>query len=101
MSVVGRSLKNRKQKNNLKKGFALIVLSCKHHVFSDLFNQVADQVWATSLALIWLNDVKLDAKEEWNILAKKAMSWLQANNSKYPQYLVSCNVFFLFVSVQD
>lgn len=37
-------------------------------------------MWATILALIWLHDVKLDAKEEWNLLAKKAMSWLRAHD---------------------
>lgn len=39
-------------------------------------------MWATILALIWLHDVKLDAKEEWNLLAKKAMSWLHGNNGE-------------------
>uniref|UniRef100_A0A8D2ZFC4 von Willebrand factor A domain-containing protein 5A-like n=1 Tax=Scophthalmus maximus TaxID=52904 RepID=A0A8D2ZFC4_SCOMX len=33
-------------------------------------------VWATILALIWLHGVKLDAKEEWELLAMKATSWL-------------------------
>uniref|UniRef100_A0A3Q1JR57 von Willebrand factor A domain containing 5A n=1 Tax=Anabas testudineus TaxID=64144 RepID=A0A3Q1JR57_ANATE len=40
----------------------------------------ASEVWATILALIWLHGFKTDAKEEWELLALKAVSWLQAQN---------------------
>ncbi|KAG7223108.1 hypothetical protein INR49_015867 [Caranx melampygus] len=39
------------------------------------------EVWATTLALIWLHAFKLDAKEEWELLAVKAASWLRAQNT--------------------
>uniref|UniRef100_A0A3B4UDX2 VIT domain-containing protein n=1 Tax=Seriola dumerili TaxID=41447 RepID=A0A3B4UDX2_SERDU len=39
-------------------------------------------VWATILALIWLHALKMDAKEEWELLAMKAVSWLRAQNGK-------------------
>uniref|UniRef100_A0A3P8UBW4 von Willebrand factor A domain containing 5A n=1 Tax=Amphiprion percula TaxID=161767 RepID=A0A3P8UBW4_AMPPE len=38
-------------------------------------------VWATILALIWLHGFKMDAKEEWELLAMKAASWLRAQNA--------------------
>uniref|UniRef100_A0A3B4XP11 von Willebrand factor A domain-containing protein 5A-like n=1 Tax=Seriola lalandi dorsalis TaxID=1841481 RepID=A0A3B4XP11_SERLL len=39
-------------------------------------------MWATILALIWLHAFKMDAKEEWELLAMKAVSWLRAQNGK-------------------
>ncbi|CAG5895500.1 unnamed protein product [Menidia menidia] len=39
------------------------------------------EVWATILALIWLHGFKMDAKEEWELLAAKAASWLRAQNA--------------------
>lgn len=48
-------------------------------VFFGLFNQ-EDEVWATILALIWLHGEKMDAEDEWSLLAQKALSWLQATN---------------------
>lgn len=60
---------------------------------------MTDEVWATILALIWLHDVKLDAKEEWNLLAQKAMSWLQANDGECSVSLLCSNVFRFFVLV--
>ncbi|XP_060929227.1 von Willebrand factor A domain-containing protein 5A-like [Limanda limanda] len=41
---------------------------------------VNQEVWATILALIWLHGFKMDAKEEWELLAMKAVSWLRAQN---------------------
>uniref|UniRef100_A0A3Q1JF65 von Willebrand factor A domain containing 5A n=1 Tax=Anabas testudineus TaxID=64144 RepID=A0A3Q1JF65_ANATE len=41
---------------------------------------VNQQVWATILALIWLHGFKTDAKEEWELLAMKAVSWIHAQN---------------------
>uniref|UniRef100_A0A3P9DKM3 VIT domain-containing protein n=1 Tax=Maylandia zebra TaxID=106582 RepID=A0A3P9DKM3_9CICH len=37
-------------------------------------------LWATILALIWLHGFKMDAKDEWELLAMKAASWLCAHN---------------------
>ncbi|XP_060929300.1 von Willebrand factor A domain-containing protein 5A-like isoform X2 [Limanda limanda] len=42
---------------------------------------VNQEVWATILALIWLHGFKMDAKEEWELLAMKAVSWLRAQNA--------------------
>ncbi|XP_040901625.1 von Willebrand factor A domain-containing protein 5A-like isoform X7 [Toxotes jaculatrix] len=42
---------------------------------------VNQEVWATILALIWLHGFKMDAKEEWELLAMKAVSWLHAQNA--------------------
>ncbi|XP_049895850.1 von Willebrand factor A domain-containing protein 5A-like [Epinephelus moara] len=41
---------------------------------------VNQEVWATILALIWLHGSKMDAKDEWELLAMKAVSWLRAQN---------------------
>ncbi|KAM9733626.1 von Willebrand factor A domain-containing protein 5A-like isoform 2-T2 [Menidia menidia] len=42
---------------------------------------VNKEVWATILALIWLHGFKMDAKEEWELLAAKAASWLRAQKA--------------------
>ncbi|XP_039986264.1 von Willebrand factor A domain-containing protein 5A-like isoform X2 [Xiphias gladius] len=42
---------------------------------------VNKEVWATILALIWLHALKMDFKEEWELLAMKAVSWLRAQNA--------------------
>ncbi|KAF6736134.1 von Willebrand factor A domain-containing protein 5A [Oryzias melastigma] len=39
--------------------------------------KVTKEVWATVLALIWLHSCKLEAKEEWELVAMKAVLWLQ------------------------
>ncbi|XP_030620536.1 von Willebrand factor A domain-containing protein 5A [Chanos chanos] len=39
--------------------------------------QVDRALWATVLALIWLYGFRLDAHEEWQFLAMKAVSWIQ------------------------
>uniref|UniRef100_A0A8C8IIL6 von Willebrand factor A domain containing 5A n=1 Tax=Oncorhynchus tshawytscha TaxID=74940 RepID=A0A8C8IIL6_ONCTS len=40
--------------------------------------QVDQEVWATVLALVWLYGFKMEAQEEWQFLAMKAVSWIQA-----------------------
>ncbi|XP_068441171.1 von Willebrand factor A domain-containing protein 5A-like isoform X2 [Clinocottus analis] len=42
---------------------------------------VNQEVWATVLALIWLHGFKMDAQEEWELLAMKSVSWLQAQKA--------------------
>ncbi|XP_059187468.1 von Willebrand factor A domain-containing protein 5A-like isoform X2 [Centropristis striata] len=42
---------------------------------------VKQDVWATILALIWLHGFKMDAQEEWDLLAMKAVSWLRTQNA--------------------
>ncbi|XP_025753786.1 uncharacterized protein LOC100702702 isoform X21 [Oreochromis niloticus] len=39
------------------------------------------EVWATILALLWLHAFKMNAKDEWELLAMKAASWLHAQNA--------------------
>ncbi|XP_045580710.1 von Willebrand factor A domain-containing protein 5A isoform X3 [Salmo salar] len=39
---------------------------------------VDQEVWATVLALVWLYGFKMEAQEEWQFLAMKAVSWIQA-----------------------
>ena len=59
-------------------------------------------MWATILALIWLHDVKLDAKDEWNLLAKKAISWLHANDCESSvTHMLKCFGFFQFLLRTD
>ncbi|XP_030248857.1 von Willebrand factor A domain-containing protein 5A-like [Sparus aurata] len=60
---------------------------------------VNQEVWATLLALIWLHGFKMDAQEEWELLAMKAASWLRAQNApcvtecvKAGNALLGCNV---------
>ncbi|XP_034460742.1 von Willebrand factor A domain-containing protein 5A-like [Hippoglossus hippoglossus] len=42
---------------------------------------VDQEVWATILALIWLHGFKMDAKQEWELLAMKAVSWLRVQSA--------------------
>ncbi|KAM4743415.1 von Willebrand factor A domain-containing protein 5A-like isoform 4-T4 [Anableps anableps] len=42
---------------------------------------INNEVWASILALIWLHGFKMDAKEEWELLATKAASWIKAQNA--------------------
>lgn len=35
-------------------------------------------VWATLLALLWLYGFQLEARDEWQFVAMKAASWIQA-----------------------
>ncbi|KAM8769374.1 von Willebrand factor A domain-containing protein 5A-like isoform 2-T2 [Acanthopagrus schlegelii] len=60
---------------------------------------VNQEVWATILALIWLRGFKMDAQEEWELLAMKAASWLRAQNApcvtecvEAGNALLGCNV---------
>uniref|UniRef100_A0A671W357 von Willebrand factor A domain containing 5A n=1 Tax=Sparus aurata TaxID=8175 RepID=A0A671W357_SPAAU len=55
---------------------------------------VNQEVWATILALIWLRGFKMDAQEEWELLAMKAASWLRAQNEcvEAGNALLGCNV---------
>uniref|UniRef100_A0A667ZG51 von Willebrand factor A domain containing 5A n=1 Tax=Myripristis murdjan TaxID=586833 RepID=A0A667ZG51_9TELE len=39
------------------------------------------EVWATILALIWLHGFKMEAQDEWEFLAMKAVSWLHAQKA--------------------
>ncbi|XP_031719733.1 von Willebrand factor A domain-containing protein 5A-like [Anarrhichthys ocellatus] len=42
---------------------------------------VNKEVWGTILAVIWLHGFEMDAQEEWQLLAMKAVSWLRAQNA--------------------
>ncbi|XP_030248810.1 von Willebrand factor A domain-containing protein 5A-like isoform X6 [Sparus aurata] len=60
---------------------------------------VNQEVWATILAMIWLYGFKMDAQEEWELLAIKAASWLRAQNApcvtecvEAGNALLGCNV---------
>ncbi len=52
------------------------------------------EVWATILALIWLHGFKMDARDEWELLAMKAASWLRAQNGNNPK-IMSAYLLFL------
>ncbi|KAM4565822.1 von Willebrand factor A domain-containing protein 5A-like isoform 2-T3 [Odontesthes bonariensis] len=61
---------------------------------------VNKEVWATILALIWLHAFKMDAKEEWELLATKAASWLRAQNATCGTDCVDAGNALLGCSVQ-
>uniref|UniRef100_A0A6Q2XYQ3 VIT domain-containing protein n=1 Tax=Esox lucius TaxID=8010 RepID=A0A6Q2XYQ3_ESOLU len=44
--------------------------------------QVNQEVWATVLALVWLYGFKMEAQEEWQFLAIKAVSWIKAQKGR-------------------
>lgn len=45
--------------------------------------QVDQEVWATVLALVWLYGFKMEAQEDWQFVAMKAVSWIQAQKGSY------------------
>ncbi|XP_059187462.1 von Willebrand factor A domain-containing protein 5A-like isoform X2 [Centropristis striata] len=59
---------------------------------------VDEDVWATILALIWLHGFQMDAQEEWELLAMKAVSCLRAQRAGVTESLeagntlLGCNV---------
>ncbi|XP_026196041.1 von Willebrand factor A domain-containing protein 5A-like isoform X5 [Anabas testudineus] len=61
---------------------------------------VNQEVWATILALIWLHGFKTDAKEEWELLAMKAVSWIHAQNAPLVTECVEAGNTLLGCSVQ-
>ncbi|XP_026196103.1 von Willebrand factor A domain-containing protein 5A-like [Anabas testudineus] len=61
---------------------------------------VNQEVWATILALIWLHGFKTDAKEEWELLAMKAVSWIHAQNAPLVTECVEAGNALLGCSVQ-
>uniref|UniRef100_A0A3P9C9M5 VIT domain-containing protein n=1 Tax=Maylandia zebra TaxID=106582 RepID=A0A3P9C9M5_9CICH len=57
-------------------------------------------LWATVLALIWLHAFKMDAKDEWELLAMKAASWLRAQNAPCESECVDAGNILLGSSVK-
>ncbi|XP_055022942.1 von Willebrand factor A domain-containing protein 5A-like [Boleophthalmus pectinirostris] len=49
---------------------------------SKLPAMVKKEVWATILALVWLHGLKADAKDEWELLVMKAVTWLRSQNAQ-------------------
>ncbi|KAJ4935778.1 hypothetical protein JOQ06_017306 [Pogonophryne albipinna] len=63
-------------------------------------SEVNKEVWATILALIWLHGFKMDAQEEWELLAMKAVSWLRAQNAPHVTQCVEAGNTLLGCKVQ-
>ncbi|XP_036072145.1 von Willebrand factor A domain-containing protein 5A [Oryzias melastigma] len=63
--------------------------------------EVSSEVWATILALIWLHGFKMDAKDEWELLAVKAASWVQAQNAPCVKECVDAANALLGCRVQE
>ncbi|XP_076729693.1 von Willebrand factor A domain-containing protein 5A-like [Maylandia zebra] len=62
--------------------------------------KTSSEVWATILALIWLHGFKMDAKDEWELLAMKAASWLCAHNAPCVSECVDAGNVLLGCSVK-
>ncbi|XP_019222988.1 von Willebrand factor A domain-containing protein 5A isoform X2 [Oreochromis niloticus] len=62
--------------------------------------KASSEVWATILALIWLHGFKMDAKDEWELLAMKAASWLRAQNAPCVSECVDAGNVLLGCSVK-
>ncbi|KAK9521317.1 hypothetical protein VZT92_021134 [Zoarces viviparus] len=61
---------------------------------------VNQEVWATILALIWLHGFQMDAQEEWELLAMKAVSWLRAQKASCVTECVEAGNALLVCNVQ-
>uniref|UniRef100_A0A669AVG4 von Willebrand factor A domain-containing protein 5A-like n=1 Tax=Oreochromis niloticus TaxID=8128 RepID=A0A669AVG4_ORENI len=62
--------------------------------------KASSEVWGTILALIWLHGFKMDAKDEWELLAMKAASWLRAQNAPCVSECVDAGNVLLGCSVK-
>uniref|UniRef100_A0AAZ3Q3Z9 von Willebrand factor A domain-containing protein 5A-like n=1 Tax=Oncorhynchus tshawytscha TaxID=74940 RepID=A0AAZ3Q3Z9_ONCTS len=62
--------------------------------------QVDQEVWATVLALVWLYGFKMEAQEEWQFLAMKAVSWIQAQKAASVSECVKAGNILLGCQVQ-
>ncbi|XP_005755858.2 von Willebrand factor A domain-containing protein 5A-like, partial [Pundamilia nyererei] len=62
--------------------------------------KASSEVWATILALIWIHGFKMDAKDEWELLAVKAASWLQAHKAPCVSECVDAGNVLLGCSVK-
>ncbi|XP_041662597.1 von Willebrand factor A domain-containing protein 5A-like isoform X2 [Cheilinus undulatus] len=58
------------------------------------------EVWATILSLIWLSGFQMDARDEWELLAMKAVSWLRAQNASHVEECVDAGNALLGCKVQ-
>uniref|UniRef100_A0A8C7MCK5 von Willebrand factor A domain-containing protein 5A-like n=1 Tax=Oncorhynchus kisutch TaxID=8019 RepID=A0A8C7MCK5_ONCKI len=61
---------------------------------------VDQEVWATVLALVWLYGFKMEAQEEWQFLAMKAVSWIQAQKAASVSECVQAGNILLGCQVQ-
>ncbi|XP_036820660.1 von Willebrand factor A domain-containing protein 5A isoform X3 [Oncorhynchus mykiss] len=62
----------------LEAALAEVLVKTEEEVSKPKPAQVDQEVWATVLALIWLYGFKMEAQEDWQFLAMKAVSWIQA-----------------------
>uniref|UniRef100_A0A4W5LMX6 von Willebrand factor A domain-containing protein 5A-like n=1 Tax=Hucho hucho TaxID=62062 RepID=A0A4W5LMX6_9TELE len=62
---------------------------------------VDQEVWATVLALVWLYGFKMEAQEEWEFLAMKAVSWIQAQKVDSVSECVQAGNILLGCQVQN
>ncbi|XP_070987687.1 von Willebrand factor A domain-containing protein 5A-like isoform X3 [Oncorhynchus clarkii lewisi] len=62
----------------LEAALAEVLVKTEEEVSKPKPAQVDQEVWATVLALVWLYGFKMEAQEDWQFLAMKAVSWIQA-----------------------
>ncbi|XP_052323949.1 von Willebrand factor A domain-containing protein 5A-like [Oncorhynchus keta] len=62
----------------LEAALAEVLVKTEEEVSKPKPAQVDQEVWATVLALVWLYGFKMETQEEWQFLAMKAVSWIQA-----------------------
>ncbi|XP_051545300.1 von Willebrand factor A domain-containing protein 5A-like isoform X3 [Myxocyprinus asiaticus] len=62
----------------LNASLALVIGKAEDQVTNQKPEQVDGSVWATVLALIWLNAFKKDDQVEWQFVAMKAVSWIHS-----------------------
>ncbi|XP_023207361.1 von Willebrand factor A domain-containing protein 5A-like [Xiphophorus maculatus] len=75
------SLQNASGSWMLDEALAAVLGKTKEEVEKAKPELARNKMWASILALIWLHGFKMDAKEEWELLAMKAASWIKAQNA--------------------
>uniref|UniRef100_A0A8C8IM72 von Willebrand factor A domain containing 5A n=1 Tax=Oncorhynchus tshawytscha TaxID=74940 RepID=A0A8C8IM72_ONCTS len=74
----------------LEAALAEVLVKTEEEVSKPKPAQVDQEVWATVLALVWLYGFKMEAQEEWQFLAMKAVSWIQAQKGSYMASVSEC-----------
>ncbi|KAL8176324.1 UNVERIFIED_CONTAM: hypothetical protein K2H54_030924 [Gekko kuhli] len=72
------SLQNADGSWGLDSNLAILLGLNEADIMSKTPEQVAPNVWATVLAILWLHSSAAEQWDEWELLEKKALNWLQA-----------------------
>ncbi|KAJ7313846.1 hypothetical protein JRQ81_005595 [Phrynocephalus forsythii] len=93
------SLQNADGSWSLDPGLASILTLSKAEILNKIPAQVAQNVWVTVLAILWLHSKALGQKDEWELLERKALNWLHTTAAPHLAECVKAGNALLGTSV--